>query len=569
MQPAASRRSLSIRSARLTILACLATPIIVGLLGVFLPAFGYFPALGGHRLNLGPATMFLATPGLGRATLTALAVGLAATALSLFLAFALLAAAGSWLRRSGLQRLMGPLIAVPHSAMAIGILFLLAPSGWLMRLISPELTGFIRPPMVALVPDQNGVALTFALLAKEIPFILLVSLSAISTLPTQKIRHVGTSLGYSTVTSWWLLILPLVYRQIRLPLFAVLIFSLSVVDMTVLLGPSLPPTLAVLVVEGFQDADLARRFPASFGALMQIIVTGIAVVIWVAGEKLVSRLFAKLRRTGLRLRIPRLLSLAMAVLAATPLFAGTAGLLAAALWSFAAGWFFPAAFPSALTLQNWERIDMLLPALLASLVVAVISSLTAICIVILIIQTSRGRRMSVPLQLAIYAPLLLPQISFVLGLQMGLTFLHLDGSWAAMIWLHTIFILPYCWLIISPAATALDSRYDRVAASLGQSRWSRFFGIFLPLISPSLITAIFVGISVSIALYLPSLFAGAGRITTVTLEAVALASGGSRQMAGVATMLQLIIPVMAFVVLHGWQRWRFGRFAGMQGGINT
>lgn len=212
---------------------------------------------------------------------------------------------------------------------------------------------------------------------------------------------------------------------------------------------------------------------------------------------------------------------------------------------------------------------MLLPALLASLVVAVISSLTAICIVILIIQTSRGRRMSVPLQLAIYAPLLLPQISFVLGLQMGLTFLHLDGSWAAMIWLHTIFILPYCWLIISPAATALDSRYDRVAASLGQSRWSRFFAIFLPLISPSLITAIFVGISVSIALYLPSLFAGAGRITTVTLEAVALASGGSRQMAGVATMLQLIIPVMAFVVLHGWQRWRFGRFAGMQGGINT
>ena len=181
---------------------------------------------------------------------------------------------------------MGPLIAVPHSAMAIGILFLLAPSGWLMRLISPELTGFIRPPMVALVPDQNGIALTFALLAKEIPFILLVSLSAISTLPTQKIRHVGTSLGYSTVTSWWLLILPLVYRQIRLPLFAVLIFSLSVVDMTVLLGPSLPPTLAVLVVDGFQDADLARRFPASFGALMQIIVTGIAGDLWLAKTRI-------------------------------------------------------------------------------------------------------------------------------------------------------------------------------------------------------------------------------------------------------------------------------------------
>ena len=569
MQPATSRTAFPVLSARLAVATCLATPMVIGLLGVLLPAFGYFPALGGHAPSLGPAITFLGTPGLGRAILMALAVGLAATALSLFLAFTILATSGSWLLRLGLRRVMGPLIAVPHSAMAIGILFLLAPSGWLMRLISPELTGFLRPPMFALAPDQNGIALSFALLAKEIPFILLVSLAAIATLPAERIRNVGTSLGYARGSSWWLLILPLVYRQIRLPLFAVLIFSLSVVDMTLLLGPSLPPTLAVLVVEGFQDADLSRRFPASFGALTQIIVTGLAVLIWWSGEKLMSSLLVQLRRTGVRLRMPRLISHAIAAVAALPLLAGTAGLLAAALWSVAAGWFFPAAFPSGLTLRNWDRIDMLSPALSASLIISVSASLFAICIVIFFLQTSRGRDLSILLQIAIYAPLLLPQVSFVLGLQMGLTFLHLDGSWAAMIWIHTIFILPYAWLIIAPAATAIDARYERVAASLGQSWWRRFCSIFLPLISPAIVTAIFVGISVSIALYLPSLFAGGGRITTVTLEAVALASGGSRQMAGVAAMLQLFIPVMAFVVLHGWQRWRFGKFAGMQGGIST
>ena len=568
MPPATSRRYFPVSPVRLAIATCLAAPVIIGLLGVLLPAFGYFPALGGHQLSLDPAVVFLATPGLVRSILLTLSIGIAATALSLSLSFAILAAAGPWLLQSGLRRLMGPLIAIPHSAMAIGILFLMAPSGWLMRLISPDLTGFVRPPIFALAPDQHGAALTFALLAKEIPFILLVSLAAIATLPANRIRNVGASLGYGGGASWWLVILPMVYRQIRLPLMAVLIFSLSVVDMTLLLGPSLPPTLAVLVVEGFQDANLARRFPASFGALLQIVMTGAAVALWWCGETLVSRQLARLRQAGRRLQILTLLSKAFAALAAAPLLAGIGGLVAAALWSVATGWFFPDAFPGSLTLRHWERLDMLTPALSASLIIAVSAAMLAICIVILILQTGRDGKLSMLLGLAIYAPLLLPQISFVLGLQMGLTFLRLDGSWAAMIWLHTLFVLPYAWLIIAPAAANIDPRYDRVAASLGHPNWKRFFRIFLPLLSPAIITALFVGISVSIALYLPSLFAGAGRITTVTLEAVAMASGGSRQMAGVAAMLQLLIPLMAFILLQCWQKWRFGRYAGMQGGIS-
>ena len=68
------------------------------------------------------------------------------------------------------------------------------------------------------------------------------------------------------------------------------------------------------------------------------------------------------------------------------------------------------------------------------------------------------------------------------------------------------------------------------------------------------------------ALYLPSLFAGGGRISTITLEAVALASGGSRQMAGVAAMLQLSVPLLMYAVLQSWYRWRYGGFAGMRAG---
>ena len=182
-----------------------------------------------------------------------------------------------------LRRMLAALVAVPHSAIAIGLVFLLAPSGWLMRILSPTITGFDSPPDWSLVPDPYGWALIFGLMAKEIPFLLMVSLAAMATLPVRQFEQIASSLGYGRVAAWATLILPLIYRQIRLPVFAVLVFSLSVVDMALLLAPTLPPPLAILVLHGFLDADLAARLPASFGAILQIALAVIGIGIWYAG----------------------------------------------------------------------------------------------------------------------------------------------------------------------------------------------------------------------------------------------------------------------------------------------
>ena len=551
--------------ARGVLVILITLPVLAGLIGVALPAMGVFPAIGGTAFSLDPAREALATPGLGRAVLLTLITSLAATALSLLGSFALLTCLHGTRAAGWLGRLCGPIIAVPPSAVAIGILFLLAPSGWLMRLVSPWLTGFDRPPAFALVPDPHGMALTFALLAKEMPFVMMVCLAALSTLPAARLIHTGQSLGYGRTASWIYLVLPLVYRQIRLPLAAVMIFALSVVDMPRLLGPSLPPPLAVLAVEGFEHADLARRFPAAATSCLQIMVTVLALLIWRAGEAVMRAVLAAMRRGGRRLVTAQRIVAPLALLAVLPSLAAVAGLVAAAIWSLAAGWFFPAAWPAALTLNSWGRIDSLLPALGASLVIAVLSSGLAVTIALAAIPLTRGAARSW-LRASVYAPLLIPQVSFVLGLQMVLTCLWLDGTWVAMIWVHTLFILPFAWLILAPAEAALDRRHLAVAASLGAGPAGRYLRVVLPMLSPAITTALFVGVAVSAALYLPSLFAGGGRITTVTLEAVALASGGSRQMAGVATMLQLVIPLAVFMLLRFWQTRRYGSFAGMRAG---
>ena len=550
----------------LSFLLCVAIilPVCAGLLGAAFPAGGYFPALGGHSFSGEPARRFFDSPGLARAITLAVAIGIAATLLSLVASFAILALSPRLIPKRWIRRIMGPLIAVPHSTIAIGVLFLLAPSGWLMRLVSPELTGLVRPPLWGLVPDQNGLGLVFALMAKEIPFLVIVSLAALATLPAGRLERVSASLGYGRAATWWLVILPLVYRRIRLPLAAVLIFSLSVVDMTILLGPSLPPTLAVLVVQGFEDADLSARFPASFGACLQIAVTIGVLVAWRLGEHATGAVLGAFRRNGRRLRRFNIVSDAIGFCAALPLVAGVLGLVAAALWSVAGRWRFPQALPEQFSWRNWQRIDTLLPALGSSLVIAVGASVLAVVVALALLRRWPDGRAGPLLRLGICAPLLLPQVSFLPGLQIVLAALWLDGSWTAMIGIHTLFILPYAWMILAPASAGLDPRFERAAASLGASGLRRYIRITLPLLAPTIITALFTGTAVSIALYLPSLFAGAGRIGTVTLEAVALASSGSRSMAGIAAMLQLMIPLGAFILLHGWYRWKFGRFSGMR-----
>ena len=59
--------------------------------------------------------------------------------------------------------------------------------------------------------------------------------------------------------------------------------------------------------------------------------------------------------------------------------------------------------------------------------------------------------------------------------------------------------------------------------------------------------AVAVGFAVSVAQYLPTLFAGAGRYATITTEAVTLASGANRRIIGVYAVAQAALPLLGFL----------------------
>ena len=112
-------------------------PVVVGLIGTLLPAFGYLPVLGGEQFSLEPWRRLLAAPGLAAAVQVTLTTGFASTAIALVLTVLVFAGGHGTAALTRIRRGMVPLLAVPHLALAVGLAFLIAPSGWLVRLIAP------------------------------------------------------------------------------------------------------------------------------------------------------------------------------------------------------------------------------------------------------------------------------------------------------------------------------------------------------------------------------------------------------------------------------------------------
>ncbi|MEM8571051.1 MAG: ABC transporter permease subunit [Pseudomonadota bacterium] len=532
-------------------MALLAFPVLAGLAGTVIPGLGWMPALGGTRFDLAPWAALVSTPGIWRSAGLSLATGLGATAISLGAVILIVASWHGTRAFRLIRHTISPILSVPHAAAAFGLAFLIAPSGWIMRALSPWVTGSDRPPDWLLPGDPWGLSLVAGLVAKEIPFLLLMTLAALPQADADRSLRVAAMLGYGRVSAWTKCVLPRIYGQIRLPVYAVLAYSLANVETAIILGPSTPPTLAVQLTTWMRDPDLAVWLMASAGATLQVLIVFLGLGIWTTGERLARRVGYAWILHGGRLPNDAVLRAAgglLALFASVPVLLGIAGL---ATWSFAGFWAFPEILPDRFTLQNWQRAAPGLFSLSATtLTIAFLSVALALVLVLGCLEngTRRRQRAGRWALLLLYLPLIVPQIAFLFGLQILGLRIGLDGSLFAVVLAHLIFVLPYIYLSLADPWASLDPRLGVAAATLGASENRIFWRLRLPMMLAPILTAAAVGFAVSIALYLPTLLIGAGRVPTLTTEAVALAAGGDRRLIGVYGLLQAALPFIGFAL---------------------
>ena len=540
--------------ARIAFLALVAVPgvaILAGLVFVVLPAFGYFPALGGTAFSPQPWRDLFAYPGLASAARATLISAFVAMPVALGLAMLALA----WIAPLGQARVGLPLIAAkllswllatPHAAFALGLAFLIAPSGWLVR-IAATLLPIETPPDLLVPHDPYGLSLAAGLVLKEMPFLFFAGLTALSQLDATRMMAIGAGLGYQPGLAWFKLLAPRLYALIRLPVYAALAYALSAIDMALVLGPATPPTLAVLAVDLTHDPDLARRFPAAALALAHLALTLAALGAWRLLELLIARALRSLLADGVRAPAPlwRWSVQAGHVLAALAILLGALAIIGLPLWSLAATWRFPDALPDCCALAAWRRAlpDLWLP-LRDSLSIALAVTLLALIGAIAWLQLERAVALRLRWQgRAIAAlPLIVSDVAFLMGVQILLLGLGLAGGWLPTAFAHVLFVFPYVLLALADPWARLDPRYERAALCLGAGPMRVLFRVRLPLLLPALAFAAALGCAVSLSLYLPTVLMGGGRIATLATEAIALSSGGDRRIVGVyGTTLALVI----------------------------
>ena len=526
-------------------------PVAAGLWGTFLPAFGHLPAAGLTGPSFDPLRDLFAWGGLPRAVMLSVSTGLLATSVSLLIVMFVTAGWSGTRPFRALERLLSPLLSVPHAAAAFGLAFLIAPSGWLSRLVSPGLTGWDRPPDLLIVQDSLGLTMTAGLIVKEVPFLLLITLAALGQTDAQRSITISQALGYGRVTGWLKTVFPRVYAQIRPPVYVVLAYSMSVVDVAVILGPNTPPPLSVQIVRWMSDPDLAMRLEAAAGALLQLGLVVGALAFWRLAEIIIARLGRHWIAKGSRGRFDTIVAQGALVAGGVSAIIVLLGLLVLAIWSFAGFWGFPDALPDEFTLRNWTRFGPgTMTALGETALIAVVVASAALILTIGCLEAEYryGLSFSQRAVWLLYLPLLVPQTAFLPGLQTLMLSIGADVGRAPVMLAHLVFVLPYVFLSLADPFRAWDARMGTIAAALGASPDGVLWRVRLPMLLRPILTALAVGLAVSVGQYLPTLLIGGGRVATLTTEAVALASGGDRRAIAVYGLMQTGAALVPFAL---------------------
>jgi putative thiamine transport system permease protein len=522
-----------------------ALPLITSL---FYALIGAFDSVAWHALY--------AHPQLWSGLELTIFTGATSAVLALVIAIIIVAATYETATWKNLPAAMGAMLALPHLALAIGLGFLIMPSGVLARIIA-NIVGWQTPPNWITTHDPYGLALIAALTFKEAPFLIWIMAGLLNREDIKQIfknqRSVASSLGHGSASIWLRLYLPQLMPRLIWPLVIVFIYAATVVDMSLVIGPTQPPTLATVIWADINSEQVVNNARGNVGAVFLSLALLICLAVAYLILKLATPLLLKFLSSG-----PSSLSL--------PKFVGHAKyqtliwfyLIIFALlifMSFAQNWPFPNLIPTA-SARAWMQMFQNPTALITSIALAIITSLSALALIILWLETmpQKSDRISVLLSLAILG---LPAILVGLGQYRAFLNFGLTGNMTGLFLAHLMPVTAYMIIVLTSPYRALDQRYSATASSFGKSHIEFLRQIKLPLLKAPIFAALAVGFAVSFGQYIPAQLIAAGRYSTLPVEAVTLTSGTNRPLSAAFALLLLLPPLVAYVVSahFGKSRW--------------
>ncbi|SDD81779.1 spermidine/putrescine transport system permease protein [Paracoccus isoporae] len=116
----------------------------------------------------------------------------------------------------------------------------------------------------------------------------------------------------------------------------------------------------------------------------------------------------------------------------------------------------------------------------------------------------------------IMVPLVLPEIIVAMSLLVVLLAIGVELSIFTVILGHTLLCMPYAIAILSTAFNSLDQSLEEAAYDLGETKWSAFRLVILPLVMPGIISALLMSFTISLDEFIIAFFLAGNEPTLPT-----------------------------------------------------
>jgi putative thiamine transport system permease protein len=444
-------------------------------------------------------------------------------------------------------------LALPHLALALGLGFVLAPTGLLARL----LVGGASPPDWQLVQDPFGFGLILALVLKETPFLVWAMLTVMHS--DDRSLHnqstVARSLGHGPRSLFMKVVLPQVLPRIIWPLVAVFSYGMTVVDMAFVIGPGQPPSLAQLLWTDLNNGDVINN---SRGAAGTLLLSGLVFALLV----LIGVMFVWLK-PGLRklltrpARPERRFTILGQGLWSVLVVAYGLVILALLLQSITQLWPYPQLVAEHYSMKAWAALLQNPSPLITSFTLAFTTALVAVLSVVVWFETQPSPRDKIVLAVSVLI-LCVPALLVALGHYRLLLWLGLTGTVTGLFLAHLLPVTAYVFIMLQGPYRGYDRRWKTVGQGLGAAGLKFNCDVKWPMLKGPLLSAAAVGFAVSSAQFIGAQLAAAGRFSTLPMEAVTLSSGGNRALISSYGVLLMLLPLAGFAV-SAWlskSRWR-------------
>jgi putative thiamine transport system permease protein len=488
-----------------------------------------------------------------------------------------------------LSAITGAMQSLPHAALAIGMAFLVMPSGFIARLLA-LIFGWTEPPSWITTHDPYGIALIAALCLKEIPFLIWIVVNILNRDDMQHLfagqRLAAISLGHGMRSIWLRVYFPQLLPKLIWPLAFVFVYAATVVDMTLIIGPTQPPTLAEVIWSDLNSAQVASNARGGAGAVFLTgAVAAVALLNWSVAKLLSSRrgwltigpaardlirpsgTFSTLWRRdreasafplSLLHKVEKVAHLgrmrSLAALSAVYIIIA----LTLVLLSFATLWPFPAIVPESLNAAAWLRVLQNPNAILTSVALAIGTVVVAFFLIVVWFESQPAQRDHLMLFFCVLA-LGLPSLLLGLGeyraaLQFGLT-----GSAVGLFFAHLIPVTAYMFITMAGSYRSFDTRWKSSAYGLLSNQRRFLWAIKIPMLKAPLLAASAIGFAVSFGQYVPAQLIAAGRYSTLPMEAVTLTSGSNRPLTAAYALLLMGPPLLVFLIAASLSKPRWSR----------